>query len=227
MFAALSVSPLVFAAVLFKSLLERRRHEILTAESAATDEAEALKLAQQIISGGSSCLCLASSGDQSPLVSLRVEPHLPETRVLRLPTEEVVGGITNNPLTNLFAGERSRFSLSLNFIHFALSSSSDLLPAIAAGRPISLLYVDPTSGDSVVLSGLVAIVDAPAYKSHYWRSSWGAYLPGGPSDADYKLVKFVPSSISIDLDARGPAKWQPIKLRRVITEDSIFWAFDK
>lgn len=49
---------------------------------------------------------------------------------------------------------------------------------------------------------------------------------GGRTSADYKLVKFVPNSIAIDLGLRGPAKWRPIRLSRLITQENIQWKLD-
>lgn len=42
-------------------------------------------------------------------------------------------------------GERSSFSLPFNFIHFAVSASSDLFEQFKAGNPLSLLYVDTST----------------------------------------------------------------------------------
>ena len=50
---------------------------------------------------------------------------------------------------------------------------------------------------------------------------------GGESSPDYKLIKFVPGSMAIDLGARGPDRWTPIKLSRIITENNIYWALDE
>lgn len=36
-----------------------------------------------------------------------VEPHLPESRVLRLPEKDVIEGIPNNHLTDIFTGKES------------------------------------------------------------------------------------------------------------------------
>lgn len=223
LFAAISSSPFVAAALLFKSLLREKQQQQESAAHAAADAESALKAAQEIVAASPVCICIAGSSKGGRVCSTAVDPHLPESRVLRLPSAEVVKGVANNALTNLLAGQRSSFSLPFNFVHFALGAASELLARLSAGEPLSLLYIDRSTGDSVLLTGIAAVVEAPAYRSHYWRASWGFSLPGGPASADYKLIKFVPSAISVDLAARGPSRWAPITLTRVIAEDSISW----
>ncbi|KAL8454427.1 hypothetical protein Emed_000148 [Eimeria media] len=178
----------------------------------------------QVVVGGATCILLSASESSNRFLAGRVDPHLPETRVLRLPKEEVISGIPNNALTHLIAGRRSPVSLPFNFVHLPLRATSEVARQIKEGQKLqlALLYVDPHSGDSVMLSGVAAAVDVSAYKSYYWKTSWGALFPGGSMSPDYELIKFVPSSISIDLSAAGA----PIRLSRVVTEDSIFWAFE-
>ncbi|KAL8269654.1 hypothetical protein Esti_006409 [Eimeria stiedai] len=178
----------------------------------------------RVVVGGSTCILFCASESDKRILAGRVDPHLPETRVLRLPKEEVITGIPNNALTHLIAGRRSPVALPFNFVHFPLSASTAVARQVKEGHNLllALLYVDPHSGDSVMLSGVAAAVDAVAYKSYYWKTSWGALFPGGSVSADYELIKFVPSSISIDLSAAGA----PIRLFRVVNEDSIFWAFE-
>ncbi|XP_026192512.1 uncharacterized protein LOC34622959 [Cyclospora cayetanensis] len=226
LFGIISVSPFVGAAFLFKSLMQQRQEEQATAMLAAADTETALRTAQQLVSRATTCVCIAGGAKGGRIISTAVEPHLPETRVLRLPTKDVIEGIPNNALTYLLAGERGSFSLPFNFVHFGISASSALLSKVTAGESLALLYVDSTSGGSVLLTGVAAVLDLPAYKAHYWRNCWEPTLPGGSSSPDYKLIKFVPSSIAIDLPSRGKAKWKPIKLSRIITEESIYWALD-
>lgn len=52
------------------------------------------------------------------------------------------------------------------------------------------------------------------------------FSAGGPASPNYKLIKFVPSAISVDLAARGASRWTPITLSRLIAEDSISWVLD-
>ncbi|CDJ41904.1 hypothetical protein, conserved [Eimeria tenella] len=225
-FVVISVSPVVAAVLLFKSLLVQRQEQQTEAARAAAEEDAALKTAQQIVANSLSCICIAGGAKDNRIVSTSVDPHLPESRVLRLPTKNLVKGMENNSLTYLVAGERSSFSLPFNFIHFAVSASSDLFEQFKAGNPLSLLYVDTSTGDSVLLTGVAAVVDLDPYRTHYWRSSWSSSIPGGRTSADYKLVKFVPNSIAIDLGLRGPAKWRPIRLSRLITQENIQWKLD-
>ncbi|KAL8454778.1 hypothetical protein Emag_001311 [Eimeria magna] len=219
-----AASPFVAAAVIFRALLQQRQQQHELAQLATADVEEALKAAQRVVVGGATCILISASESDNRIFAGRVDPHLPESRVLRLPKEEVIPGVPNNAVTHLIAGRRSPVSLPFNFVHFSLKATSAVARQIREGQKLllALLYVDPHSGDSVMLSGVAAAVDASAYKSYYWKTSWGAVFPGGSMSPDYELVKFVPSSVSIDLSAAGA----PIRLSRVVTDDSIFWAFE-
>ncbi|OEH74988.1 hypothetical protein cyc_06893 [Cyclospora cayetanensis] len=205
---------------------------------AAADTETALRTAQQLVSRATTCVCIAGGAKGGRIISsvdglsvslcgipcsLVCEPlH----RVHRKPFLAACVMRLAPSVLNTVVCERGSFSLPFNFVHFGISASSALLSKVTAGESLALLYVDSTSGGSVLLTGVAAVLDLPAYKAHYWRNCWEPTLPGGSSSPDYKLIKFVPSSIAIDLPSRGKAKWKPIKLSRIITEESIYWALD-
>ncbi|KEP63806.1 UNVERIFIED_CONTAM: hypothetical protein HHA_230910 [Hammondia hammondi] len=232
--------PVAAAAAIFKAAITFRTQEVEEALHALKDEDTVLRAAMDVVSGGSLCFCLPVDSDGAVEQTALLEPHLPESRLLKLPDKDVIAGIRNNSLTDLFVGKLSEFSLPFNFIHFALPRSGTLYKKLVAHPKqeknsssktptLSLLYVQRSSGSSVLLSGFAVAISAPEYRRHYWRNVWSMAIPEGEKSQEYVLLKFVPVSLQLHLPAAcGSPQAGPegaVTLRRFVSDSEVKWVF--
>ncbi|PFH38693.1 hypothetical protein BESB_010350 [Besnoitia besnoiti] len=256
LFLAATCLPVVTAAAMFKAAISLKKQERDEAVQALQDEESILRAAMDVVSGGARCFCLPVDSDGELKATIPLEPHLPESGLLRLPEKDVIPGVRNNALTDLFVAKQSEFSLPFNFIHFALHRSGAVYKTLtshptqgtdsknpkekASGKSktdgattshaaLSLLYVQPSRGASVLLSGFAVSVTAPEYRRHYWKNTWAATIPGGETSKDYVLMKFVPVSLQLHLPAAcgapcaGPEG--AVSLRRFVSDTEVKWIF--
>ncbi|CBZ53343.1 conserved hypothetical protein [Neospora caninum Liverpool] len=240
LFLACTCLPVATAAAIFKAAIAFKTQEREDALQALQDEESVLRAAMDVVAGGSLCFCLPVDSDGEVAHTALLEPHLPESGLLKLPDKDVIPGIRNNSLTDLFVGKQSEFSLPFNFIHFALHRSGSLYrtfmshPSPKDSSPLrtptlSLLYVQRSSGASVLLSGFAVPITAPEYRRHYWRNAWAVAIPEGENSAEYVLMKFVPVSLQLHLPAAcGAPQAGPegaVTLRRFVSDSEVKWIF--
>ncbi|EPT28984.1 hypothetical protein TGME49_230910 [Toxoplasma gondii ME49] len=240
LFLACMCLPVAAAAAIFKAAVSFRTQEAAEALRALNDEDTVLRAAMDVVSGGSLCFCLPVDSDGAVQQTAVLEPHLPESRLLKLPDKDVIDGIRNNALTDLFVGKLSEFSLPFNFIHFGVPRSGALYKTLMAhpkqeknASPktptLSLLYVQRSSGSSVLLSGFAVAISAPEYRRHYWRNVWSIAIPEGEKSQEYVLLKFVPVSLQLHLPAAcGSPQAGPegaVTLRRFVSDSEVKWVF--
>ncbi|HEY5864239.1 MAG TPA: pyridoxamine 5'-phosphate oxidase family protein [Candidatus Tectomicrobia bacterium] len=80
---------------------------------------------------------------------------------------------------------------------------------------VTLGFAHIPDGAYVTLSGSAMLEADVVQRQRYWRETFAAFWPAGPTDDDYSLIKFVPTRIEIMHIAREVAP-APFGLRPVI-----------
>jgi general stress protein 26 len=82
----------------------------------------------------------------------------------------------------------------------------------------TLSYVHPSGPDYVTLVGHASVVRSDAERRRHWREGWDAFFPGGPTGANYLVIRFEPERIEIVSTthevAHRPAAPAPAMLER-------------
>lgn len=152
-----------------------------------------------------------------------ISPHSPESRVFNIPEGQFVPGIKNSGLTDIFAGQKSDFSLPFNFVHFGVDSNSSILKAMDSTRDLTLTYTSHEEGLMVEMEGVAVKVQNPELKRHYWKSRWGKYIE---EEKTYELIKLIPIEVRVQHleKTRLPQDWNGVRIVRVApTPDRLEW----
>uniref|UniRef100_A0A0G4HL28 Uncharacterized protein n=1 Tax=Chromera velia CCMP2878 TaxID=1169474 RepID=A0A0G4HL28_9ALVE len=214
-FVACNAVPVGVGIWMFKQASDERKAALEV--SLPMDVEGALAQAEKVILANPTVTCLFNvEGFPS---AVRVEPHAPEKSAMRLQEGQVVKGMANNILTDIFTAETSSFELPLNFVHFAASRNSSLGPFLEGDRRVSLEYRSAESDFFVTLQGVAVVVDSPEARRHYWRARWGASLPG-PHSEEFLLLKLVPQRVRLQRSGGGREQWGETVLFRQVDEDA-------
>ncbi len=85
-----------------------------------------------------------------------------------------------------------------NEVWMATGASSEKVADFARDPRAGLCYAN--CGDSVALRGRVEIVRDDALRREMWQESYAAHFPGGPTDPEYVLLRFVGTEATFWID---------------------------
>lgn len=83
-------------------------------------------------------------------------------------------------------------------IWMATGASSEKVADFTRDARAGLCYAD--GGDSVCLRGRVEIVRDDAVRRAMWQESYAEHFPGGPTDPEYVLLRFVGTEATFWID---------------------------
>ena len=80
-------------------------------------------------------------------------------------------------------------------IWFATGLSTNKIKDIKKNPTVSVFIDDPNDQTNASIIGKAQIVTDNKLRKKFWQEPFGFFFPGGPSDADYCLLKITPKKV--------------------------------
>eukprot|EP00916_Digyalum_oweni_P006013 GHVL01010373.1.p1 GENE.GHVL01010373.1~~GHVL01010373.1.p1 ORF type:complete len:295 (+),score=68.32 GHVL01010373.1:57-887(+) len=191
------------------SLLKRSLYQQEKTEKLPETSEEIIDEATKVVNNSKRCWCLASSKSGS-IIHTRIDPTTIE--------ESVPECFKNSNIFSRFGLSGKESSIPFNFIHFCLSKKSSIIKNFI-NNSASIQYED-TNGKTVILNGIIQIINDEKQKKYYWKNSWSnsIYDP-----YDYILVKMKIDNITLTNFGNGYEMWICPSVIRKIDNNTSTW----
>lgn len=106
-----------------------------------------------------------------------------------------IGSVDKNGFPQIRAMLRPRKREGIKTIYFSTNTPTNKVSHFLHNEKACVYFCDPKSFQGALLTGTMEVLETPYHKEMLWQPGDEMYYPGGVTDPDYCVLRFITISV--------------------------------